>query len=68
MSEQSPPIPSPAALIALECLQRAVAKALEHKRRLGQYAVMWVDNAPVLIGDDAPDVILPEGAKPGDKG
>lgn len=38
----------------LECLQAAVDKALEKKRRLGQYAVIWEDNKPVFIGDDAP--------------
>ncbi|HIG30637.1 MAG TPA: hypothetical protein EYQ50_23695 [Verrucomicrobiales bacterium] len=27
----------------LECLQRSVEKALERKRRLGQYAVVWED-------------------------
>ncbi len=68
MSLQSPPIPSSEALIALECLQHAVAKTLERKRRLGQYAVMWVDNAPVLIGEDAPDMALQVVAKPASEG
>lgn len=27
----------------LECLDRAVEKALDRKRRLGQYAVVWED-------------------------
>jgi len=39
---------------ALEALQRAVAEALERKRRLGQYAVVWRDGRPVCIGPDAP--------------
>jgi hypothetical protein len=54
MSEQTQPTPSPEALIALESLRVAVAKALDRKRRLGQYAVMWENGAPVLIGEDAP--------------
>jgi hypothetical protein len=38
----------------LEVLTRAVAEALERKRRLGQYAVMWRDGRVVCIGPDAP--------------
>jgi hypothetical protein len=38
----------------LESLRLAVHNALERKRRLGQYAVIWQDNAPLLIGEDAP--------------
>ncbi len=38
----------------LDALQRAVAKALDRKRRLGQYAVMWRDGRAVCIGPDAP--------------
>ena len=41
----------------LDALGRAVADALERKRRLGQYAVFWVDGKPVLIGEDAPTVV-----------
>jgi hypothetical protein len=39
----------------LESLRKAVAKALEKKRRLGQYAVVWRDGKPVFIGEDAPE-------------
>lgn len=39
---------------ALEALTRAVAEALERKRRLGQYAVVWREDRPVCIGPDAP--------------
>ena len=39
---------------ALDALTRAVAVALERKRRLGQYAVVWRGNRPVCIGSDAP--------------
>ena len=40
----------------LEALREAVGKTLERKKRLGQYAVIWNGNKPVLIGDDAPKV------------
>jgi uncharacterized protein (DUF433 family) len=39
---------------ALDCLTRAVAEALERKRRLGQYYVVWRDGRAVCIGPDAP--------------
>lgn len=38
----------------LDCLTAAVGEALERKRRLGQYAVVWRDGKPALIGDDVP--------------
>ncbi len=38
----------------LDSLRSAVAETLERKRRLGQYAVIWQDGRPVLIGEDAP--------------
>ena len=34
---------------ALDCLRRAVTKALERKRRLGHYAVIWRDGRVVKI-------------------
>ncbi|MGL6159972.1 hypothetical protein [Microbulbifer sp.] len=40
--------------LMLESLQRAVSQALEKKRRLGQYAVIWQNGKPVAVGDDAP--------------
>ena len=46
--------PSEEARRALEALQGAVAKALEKKRRLGQYAVFWEDGKIIFDGDDAP--------------
>lgn len=45
----------------LEVLKAAVANALERKKRLGQYAVVWSGNKPVMVGDDAPK----ESAKQG---
>jgi hypothetical protein len=47
--------PSPEGQRQLETLRRAVSKALEKKRRLGHYAVVWQDGKPVRIGEDAPD-------------
>jgi len=34
---------------ALEALRRAVASALDRKRRLGQYAVIYRDGKPVRV-------------------
>ena len=39
---------------ALAALQRAVTRALERKRRLGQYAVFWEDGQVIFDGPDAP--------------
>ncbi|WP_373509799.1 hypothetical protein [Thiocapsa sp.] len=39
---------------ALNALRKAVDGALERKRRLGQYAVVWRGDRPVCIGPDAP--------------
>jgi hypothetical protein len=41
--------PSQDSLRILETLRKAVAKALERKRRLGQYAVIWQDGKLVRI-------------------
>lgn len=38
----------------LDSLQSAVADTLERKRRLGQYAVIWQDGKPMLLGENAP--------------
>jgi hypothetical protein len=46
--------PSEESKLILESLRKAVAKDLEKKRRLGQYAVIWRDGRPVFIGEDAP--------------
>lgn len=47
--------PSPEAQRQLNTLRQAVRNALERKRRLGQYAVIWQDDKPVRIGEDAAD-------------
>ena len=39
---------------ALDALQRAVTRALERKRRLGQYAVFWENGRVIFDGPDAP--------------
>ena len=53
-SSQTTKTPSSKALLIQESMKQAVAKALEKKRRLGQYAVIWEDGKPVLVGEDAP--------------
>lgn len=44
--------PSKEGQVLLETLQRAVNQALERKKRLGQYAVVWQDGKPVVTGED----------------
>jgi len=51
------------AAVALEALRRAVAEALERKRRLGQYYVVWRNGRAVCIGPDAPVVRDPSGTE-----
>ena len=43
-------VPSPEGQRQLESLRRAVAQALERKRRLGQYAVIWRNGKPAREG------------------
>jgi hypothetical protein len=49
--------------MVLDVLKRAVAEALERKRRLGQYAVVWREGRAVCIGSDAPVVGTPLGVE-----
>ena len=35
----------------LDTLQKVATDTLERKRRLGEYAVVWEDNKPVIIGE-----------------
>ena len=44
---------------ALDALRDAVAEALERKRRLGQYAVIWRDGQVVRIEGDGLRVPAP---------
>jgi hypothetical protein len=48
----------------LDVLKRAVAEALERKRKLGQYAVIWREGHVVCTGPDAPVVLgVPSAGK-----
>jgi hypothetical protein len=53
------PEPSNEGRELLESLRQSVAHALERKRRLGHYVVIWQDGKPVSRGDDAPPVKSP---------
>ena len=55
--------PSEKSQQTLETMKQAVVKALEKKRRLGQYAVIWEDGNPVLVGEDAPQTLSGQEAK-----
>lgn len=46
--------PSAQAQAMLQALQAAVAKSLDKKRKLGQYAVVWQNGQPLQTGADAP--------------
>lgn len=46
-------IPSQEGQQMLESLRQAVGKALDTKRRLGQYAVIWKDGKPVFVGEES---------------
>jgi hypothetical protein len=48
--------PSEKSQVILSALKEAVANALEKKRKLGQYAVVWEDNKLVYRGEDAPQI------------
>ena len=50
--------PSEKSQIILSSLKEAVANALEKKRKLGQYAVIWEDNKLVYRGEDGPLDVL----------
>lgn len=47
--------PSAQAQAMLQSLQAAVAKNLEKKQKLGQYAVVWKNGQPLQTGADAPN-------------
>lgn len=54
MNAEKKTTPSPEGKRQLEALRLAVGKALEKKRLLGQYAVIWQDGKVVMTGADAP--------------
>ena len=47
--------PSQDSQAMLDTLKIAVNKTLDKKKRLGQYAVIWSDDKPVLVGADSPE-------------
>ncbi|MDX8389066.1 MAG: hypothetical protein R8M38_01110 [Mariprofundaceae bacterium] len=53
--------PSQESRILLDTLKTAVAHALEKKRRLGQYAIIWKNGKPVRVGSDSTGVGHNEG-------
>ncbi len=63
-SSPQPPAPDPDMLAMLNSLQATVARALDRKRRLGQYWVEWSPEGPVFRGPGAPGI---DGSRdPGD--
>ena len=54
--------------MALESLRRAVAKALDRKRRLGQYAIVWRDGRVVRLSPEELPIYSPESEQPSDAG
>ena len=51
------PTPTPSEVSSeqlLAALQAAVSAALERKRRLGHYAVVWQNGRAVAVGEDGP--------------
>ena len=46
--------PSEQSRLILNSLKQAANNVLEKKRRLGQYAVLWENDAIVYKGEDAP--------------
>ena len=54
MKVENKAIPSEKGQTILNALKVAVDNALERKRKLGQYAVVWDGHKPVLNGHDAP--------------
>lgn len=48
---------------ALDALRRAVTEALERKRRLGEYAVIWRDGKVVRLEPDEPRLVVEAGPR-----
>ncbi|HMB16663.1 MAG TPA: hypothetical protein VKN62_10140 [Pelovirga sp.] len=57
MNETQKKFPSQEGQLLLNTLQKAVADALEKKRRLGQYAVVWRDGKPTILGKESSENI-----------
>jgi len=54
MNVENKTMPSEKGQKALDALKVAVENALEKKRKLGQYTVVWDGCKPVLSGRDTP--------------
>jgi len=54
--------PSVKSQATLAVLREVIAKTLDKKQRLGQYAVVWQDGRPVLTGPDAPGQMATSGS------
>ena len=55
---------SPQIKVMWATLKKVAEDTLEHKRRLGEYAVIWQDGKLVAIGDDAPSYLEKIETKP----
>ena len=44
------------AQLAVQSLRESVKEALERKRRLGEYMVIWRDGKPVRLTQTSPDL------------
>ncbi len=55
---------SPQIKVMWATLKKVAEDTLEHKRRLGEYAVIWQDGKPVAIGGDAPSYLEKIETKP----
>lgn len=53
IDERFDPTLSPETAEILEVLKEAVGRALDRKRRLGEYAVVWVDGRVVTLPPEA---------------
>jgi hypothetical protein len=62
MTPPASPASDPQAI--LQSLRRAVNNALERKRRLQHYIVVWADHRPHCIGPDAPIPPAPTNSLP----
>lgn len=45
-------------MLVLESLKKTVTQALDRKKRLGQYTVMWQDEQATIIGGDKPETTI----------
>ena len=52
MTESFKQSPSKEGQIILDTLQKAVSNALDKKRRLGQYAVVWKNGSPHITNEE----------------